>query len=168
MEVPMNQIVVSSLTSGLLLVATAFNTTVLSAPASSSDLSTVKAALREFSRSFYQLGRDLMQVPHIELNDPKRFFELINERIDDQRAVISIVRAQAREDSTIAALVAVDKHLAEARKRLQGIEMKENYGEIALSAGNSISSSAPFREFFLKTLGGSKPTVGESITEGGN
>jgi hypothetical protein len=159
----MNQIMVSSLASGLLLVAT-----VLSAPASPSDPPTVKAAVRECSRSFYQLGRDLMQVPQVEVNDPKLLFGLFQERIEDQRALISIVRAQAQEGTTIAALAAADKRLAEARKCLQGVETKDNYGEIALSAGTSITSSSPFRNFFLKTLGGSKPTVGESVTEGGN
>jgi hypothetical protein len=110
----------------------------------------------------------LTQVPQVELHDPKNFFSLIKERIDDQRAVISIVRAQAREDSTIEALRAADKVLDEARKSLREVETKDNYGEIAFSAGRSISESTPFRDFFLKTLGKSIPTVGESITPSGN
>lgn len=159
----MNQSVISCIASGLLFVATVF-----SAPASPSDSANVKAAVRECSRSFYQLGRDLMRVPHLELHAPKRFFELINERIEDQRALISLVRAQAREDSTIAALAATDKLLDEARKRLEGLEKLDNYGEIAASTGELINRSAPFRDFFLKTLGATKPTLGESITIGGN
>ena len=159
----MNQIVVPFAVSGLLLV-----TTVLSAPVSPTDSSIAKAAVRECSRSFYQLGRDLMQVPQVELHDPKRFFSLIRERIEDQRAVISIVRGQVREDSTIAALKAADRLLDDTRKRLQEAETKHNYGEISFSAGRSLSESVPFRDFFLKTLGNSTPTVGESITESGN
>lgn len=159
----MNQIVLPFTVSCFVLITTAF-----SAPALPPDPSITKAAVRECSRSFYQLGRDLTQVPQVELHDPKNFFSLIKERIDDQRAVISIVRAQAREDSTIEALRAADKVLDEARKSLREVETKDNYGEIAFSAGRSISESTPFRDFFLKTLGKSIPTVGESITPSGN
>lgn len=159
----MNQIVVSCLAGALLVAATTF-----SAPATPVDSVIVKAAVRECSRSFYQLGRDLTQVPQIELHDPKLFFELINERIDDQRALISIVRTQTQEEPTKAALAATDKLLDEARKRLKGVDTRDTYGDIAASVGDVINRSSPFREFFLRTLGGSKPTVGESITNGGN
>lgn len=132
------------------------------------DPTMTKAAVRECSRSFYQLGSDLMRVPQLELNDPKRFFDLMNERIDDQRALLAILRERAKEEITISALAAADKELQSARSALREAGTEDAYGEIAFSVGTSVSKSTPFREFFLKTMGMPKPTVGESINQGGN
>lgn len=159
----MNQSFVPLVTTGFIFVSIA-----LGVAQTPTDHTLTKSAVRECSRSFYQLGRELMQVPQLELNDPKLFFELINERIDDQRALIAILRERAKEETTISALTNADKALLDTRKSLRDAEMKNNYGEIAFAAGSSVCNSTPFREFFLKTLGLTKPTVGESITEGGN
>ncbi len=159
----MNQSFIPVATGGLLAISVVFG-----APQKPSELAITKSAVRECSRSFYQLGRDLMQVPHVELNDPKRFFELINERIDDQRAVIAMVRGNAKEEESMSALVAADKLLGDVRRALRGIEAKEDYGEAAFSAGSSLMNSTPFRDFFLKSLGNSKPMIREDIAGGGN
>jgi len=159
----MNQSVVPLTATGFLFVLIA-----LGAPQASTDAALTKAAIRECSRSFYHLGRDLMQVPQIEVHDPKRFFELINERIDDQRALIAILRERAKEDVTISTLAAADKSLQDTRTALRDVGAKDNYSDIAFTAGGSLCASTPFRDFFLKMLGIHKPSIGESVTESGN